>query len=622
MIALHASEFTNRSFRALLAALCFIAASAAVVAAGDGAEAAPPYGAQVSTLASQLGAQVKSIADSNTMSRAKREQWIATAVRVSVVAATAYDNDPGQALAAAIRVVSAAVRAAPGYAEVIVKAASFAPTVTRIAGATGQIRSAAYAAASGRPYRRPAPAAAIAENDLPQAMTDPAESAYPENPRARLESPTYANPNFSADSGLGETPTGRGQSRVNVNQNSAIHTTLDLSVQRNDNVFLTSTNPIITTASNNTTNTVIPKKVADTILSATPGIELSYGQHSLSSGSLALHESIAHYTGHSSPDAHTPSLAGELAYAGDRVKTAISGSYQQSFQQNNADLTAAGKQNNADLTAAGVTKPVRTDALSFGGRMDSDFTGKLGGDLGVDYSSLEYKDSILTGNKVVTIPANLLYKLDSLVSLSTGLSYGRTTPTGTGPTSTDMYYNVGAQGEFTPKLHGNFSIGYRTRRVPVTVPNTDTTKPATTETSKEGSLGFDGKFTYQATDKTSANLSLSQNFGSSALGQSTKTTSYAFQLANTFSSQFSLSASTQYRRTNIGLPVFAPLTDATKQFVSQRVDNGWENSLQATYLFTNWLTMVGNYTFRNNRSNQDTADYDNNVFSLTLGLQY
>jgi predicted porin len=142
-------------------------------------------------------------------------------------------------------------------------------------------------------------------------------------------------------------------------------------------------------------------------------------------------------------------------------------------------------------------------------------------------------------------------------------------------------------------------------------------------------LGFDGAFDYQATDKTSAVLSLSRNFGSSALGQSTKSSQYGLQITSNPTPQFSLSAKATYRLTDNGPAVFAATPAGAA--AAERQDKGWENSLGATYTFTKWLTLVANYTFRNNRSTyaqstnpstQTVPDYNNNVFSLTLGLQY
>ena len=551
----------------------------------------------VSTLAAQLGTQVRIIADSKNMSRSKKEQWISTAVRVSVVAATAYDKDPSQALAIATRLASAAARAAPSYADVIAKAAAFSPTIARIAGASGQIHSATFAAARGQSYRQPAgvPSSDVAES-RPTRTLEPTEqparsSAMPDERRAR-----YAAANDQPDADLATLSTGSRQSQVEMTPNTSAHVTLDSSAQRNDNVFLTSTN-----------------QTKDTVLSVTPGIDVGYGQHTISHGALVVQEAFTQYQAKSAPNAHLASATGNLGYAGEQLKTNLTGAYQQTYQ------------NNADYTTTGQKLLLRTDTLNLSGSVEDQLSAKVAGSVGSNLSRTEYKNSSLVGNRNLVFPLSLYYSIEPNLDLSTGFSYGTTVPTGSGPEAKDLYYNVGARGSFTPKLSGTFSVGTRKRSVAEVLQGTKVVAPA----FDDNLLGFEGAFDYLATEKTNATLSLSRNFGSSALGQSTKGSQYALQITSNPTPQFSLSAKTAYRLTDNGPAVFAATPAGAATAVRQ--DKGWENSLGATYTFTKWLTLVANYTFRNNRStyatstspaNQTVPDYDNNVFSLTLGLQY
>jgi hypothetical protein len=545
----------------------------------------------------QLGTQVKSIADSKNMSRSKKEQWISTAVRVSVVAATAYDKDPSQALATATRLASAAARAAPSYADVIAKAVAFSPTIARIAGASGQIRSVTFAAARGQPYRQPAaaPSSDVAEN-RPTRTVEPTEpptvtNAMPDERQAR-----YAASNDQPDADLAALTTGSRQSQVQMTPNGSAHVTLDSSVQRNDNVYLSNTNP-----------------TKDTVLSVTPGIDVGYGQHTISHGALVVQEAFTHYQANSAPNAHLASAIGNLGYAGEQLKTNLNGAYQQTYQ------------NNADYTSTGQKLLLRTDTLNLSGGVEAPFATKMAGSVGANLSRTEYKNASLVGNRNLVFPLSLYYSMEPKLDLSAGFSYGTTVPTGAGPKAKDLYYNIGARGSFTPKLSGTFSVGTRKRSVDAMLQGTREVAPA----FDDNLLGFDGSFDYQATDKTSAALSLSRNFGSSALGQSTKGSQYALQITSNPTPQLSLSAKAAYRITDNGPAVFvaSPASAAT----AARQDKGWENSLGATYTFTKWLTLVANYTFRNNRSTyaqpinpstQTVPDYNNNVFSLTLGLQY
>lgn len=571
--------------------------------------------ASLPAMKAQLAAQVRSIAASRTMSASKKESYISTAVRVAIVAATAYEGDPAQTLATATALATTASRAAPPYANAIAKAAAYAPSVVRLPGAGAQIRTAALAAAKGRPYRPPSssnsyyaaqrrPAGTRAARQEPQQQDETAAAIEPQPSRAQKRSATaavrpYASQQengYTADSAYYPEPPPRealGPSDVTLTSNSTFRATVDASAQSNDNVFLT-------------TN----EKKRDTMLAVTPGLEYEFGQTSLAKGGLSVHEAFTRYADNSAPSAHLANASGSFSYPGDRVSTALSGSYQQLYQ------------NNADYTVTGERQLLRTDLLNFGGSFEAPLSAKTSGQIGAAYGKTKYKTDTLIGNRSFTIPASLYYQVAPKLDLSSGFTYGSTKPDKDGPDAKDFYYNLGARGAFTSKLTGLFSVGYRRRSVDEFEKQDGTLLPL----SKESLVGFDGSFNYQATEKTSAALSLSRNFGSSALGQSTKTGVYSLQVASHMTPQFVLSLKGAYRSTDYGAASFN--ANPTQAASAARKDNGWENSITASYAFTNWLTMVADYTFRNNRSTyqEDTSlptpDYDNSVISLTVGLQY
>jgi len=130
----------------------------ACAGAGPAAQASPTPEAGA-TAPAILAQEVREIADTSMISRAKKEKRISTAVRVAVVAGTAYRSDPDEIVGIAAELAAAAAGAAPHFADVISKAAAFAPTVARIEGSSGRIRTAAYAGARGAGRRRGAPVA-------------------------------------------------------------------------------------------------------------------------------------------------------------------------------------------------------------------------------------------------------------------------------------------------------------------------------------------------------------------------------------------------------------------------------------------------------------------------------
>lgn len=556
--------------------------------------------------AAQLAAQVRSFAGSRTMSRSKKEQWISNAVRVAVVAATAYQDDPARSLAVGIRLSSAAARAAPEYAESIAKAAAFSPTMTRISGSSGQIRASTLAAARGRSIPQ-VPLVAAEAVDAP-------ESALP-TPRRRppprdLDDPVVEAPATPTEdsfttrgtSAMRSTDRMLGvqsrSSRPSLGSNFAAHVTLDTSATSNDNIYQTPSN-----------------KTHATVLSATPGIQIGFGEHSLAKGTLMARESFTRYSSNTAPNANLANVTGQLSYDGAVVSSSASGSFEQTNQNSPDYVLLPNNEKTKEL--------LRTDSSAASANLRSAITAQMGARAGVDYTRTAYRNEALVGNHSLSFPAAVYYAPDPKLDVFAGVTYGTTTPTGTGPKSRDIYYNIGAAGRFTEKLSGNFSVGYRTREADL-LKNTQTLSE---QQDQEHMLGFNGSFDYKVTEKTTAALRLSRNFNSNAFGQSTRNAGYGLTVRTNLTPQFSASAAIGYNNTQYGAVVFVDQSLANAAAIP-RHDSGWDNSLSLSYAINRWLTTVFSYNFRNNRAEYDSAtslqppDYDNNLFTLTLGMQY
>ncbi|MEJ1972681.1 MAG: outer membrane beta-barrel protein [Lacunisphaera sp.] len=557
-----------------------------------GAAAPPPVGAAERAAAAssntaragQLAADVREFATAPGLSRAKREKRIANAVRTAVVAATAYRSNSADVLGAATELAAAAAHAAPAYVEVIARAAALAPGVARIDGAAGSIRTAAMAGTKGGRAPRVAAGNGRASSSA-KAPRVPRQAAPAEpEPHARENSDFAAAP---TDTGVGsivvpmedEAPlpemTGyRGRHPVK-DAPVAVSLTLDASARRDDNVFLSSTN-----------------EVADTIVSAKPGVGLRWGQKSEMHGSIGYAESFEHFMDGTSPNVALGNGIFEFAFDGAASAGSANASYQELYQSN------------SDLAAQGVNDLIRTDLTAASVSLSANPWAKIGGRLGVNYADTRYRSDGLIGNSQIGVPFDLVFNATPKTDLSLGYVFGTQRPDGGGDSSKDHYFNVGARGQFTAKLAGTFNVGYQTRKVGAH--------------PDEHMLAFNGNFDYELTPRTKMTLGGSRNFNASALGASTKNTSFQLGLTTDLSPQWQLSATASYANNEYGAGVFRPDQVAPQE----RTDHLWSGTFTASYLFTEWFSTSASYLLRDNGSTIPSVEYSDNVLSLTLGLKY
>ena len=546
---------------------------------------APPKG--VATQARELAAQVSEISHSTMISRTKKEKRIATAVRVAVVAATAYKNDPGEIMDIGLELAAAAARAAPPFTEVIANAVSFSPALARIDGAASRIRTETFAAAKAPEIRRSikSPASEYARAAAPtSAATEvvaeqpPASAAEPEMPASRGASePAARNSDIdyasSANLPSSSAPAG---SKAYLGANSSLSVTAEVGARYDDNIFWSKDN-----------------KVADTMYSATPGVEYRFGQNSLAHGGVSYKESFDRYLNNSAPQVDLGTGSADFGYSDSKLTLAGSASYNQ-LDQNNPDILA--QQKHALL---------RSDVFAVGGSAESQLTGKISGRLGVNYSHTDYKISDLISSQQDAVPLNLYYITTPKLDVSTGVTYSEERPDGGGPKSKDLYYNVGLRGSLTPKLSAEFSVGEQTRKV--------------ADYPGQHLLGFDGSFIYELTPKTNAVLALSRGFSVSALGESLVNGSYRLGLTTNLTPQWQVGTSLTYRTVDYGSAVF---TLGSLPELIRRKDDYWEGGFSLTYLYSQRVSASANYSYRGNQSNVPAAVFNDNILGLMLGLRY
>jgi polysaccharide biosynthesis protein VpsM len=353
--------------------------------------------------------------------------------------------------------------------------------------------------------------------------------------------------------------------------------TVELAVRHDDNIFLTDT-----------------EQVSDTIISATPGVEFRFGRDAQIHGSFTYKEAFTRYADQTVANAALGSGRANIGYTGARLVVSGAVSFQQLYQPNR------------DLAGQGQKAVYRSDVLNIQTSAESHFSTKTSVMVGANYSRTEYKTAGLIGSRDIAMPLRFYYKITPKVDLSTGFTYRKVKPQEGGNESRDLDYNIGARGNFTPKLTGEFSVGHTSREVG--------------NNPGENLWSFDGSFGYEITPKTTSSLALSRDFGVGAQGASLQTTSYAVRLSTVPTPQWQFGTGITYRRVAYGPNVFTK-TPAPPPTVA-RNDNYWECSLLATYIHSAWLSTSAEYTLSANRSTLPGPRYSGNVLSLLVGWRY
>ncbi len=554
-------------------------------AASSGNVAAPEGQPDKPTPATALAAEVREIANFRMMSHSKKEKRIANAVRIAVVGATAY-KDPAETLAIAAELAAAAAGAAPPFKDAIVHAVSFTPSVASIDGASGQIQAAVDDAMAKADK---ADQVAAGENPAPPAITEKAAlSAGAENtPRVAAPETVAVSENQSqtapsekapglppaetaatpplVGNGTGAVengPTPWSLPKIDLGENASLHFTADLGARYDSNIFLTKT-----------------ATVSDEIWSETPGAVFQFGQNSLANGSLSYQESFQQYAHKSISAQQLGTGQGNFGYANERLDLKANADYAQSAQ------------NQEGFFIFGQKTVVRRNQLDLDSSGEVHFTEKTSASAGATYSDTHYRTPGLVNNKSYGWPVNLYYSIRPKVDLSAGFTDSEIqTP---GSTQTNRYYNIGARGDFTPKLTGGFSVGYTTSKI--------------ARASSTDLLAFSGNFGYELSPKTNLALTASRNFTAGPQGEQLKITDVSLSASTDFSPQWQGSTAFSYQ--NIGYPAL-------------RTDNYVDVDLSASYIYSKSISVTLSYSLRHNASTVSTAEFLDHALNLDVGLKY
>lgn len=315
----------------------------------------------------------------------------------------------------------------------------------------------------------------------------------------------------------------------------------------------------------------------DLIFDINPGVEITFGKDAQLTGALTIVHAFTNYADNSKLNTNL--------FNGDFITKYDDGKLKLGFNLGFHELN----QNSADIR--GLT---RRDVFTAGGNAEVEVSQLTSVGAGVAFTHENYKRTGYSDKDDLRIPLNLYYKWTPKVDLSAGYSY-RDSQVDIGADATDHYFNVGARGEFTPKLTGRFSIGYTERRLSI---GGDKSLP-----------GLDASLSYELSPKTSLQFGATNDFDTSPQGAQQENFTLNVAATTKISSEWSLNAGLSWREIDYGT----------------RSDDYWEAQLGASYIISSNVRLTGGYVHRDYSAGSAAAsasDFKNNVFSIAANFRY
>lgn len=340
-----------------------------------------------------------------------------------------------------------------------------------------------------------------------------------------------------------------------------------LGVRADDNVFLSSNSE------------------SDLIFDITPGAEITFGKNSQLQGALTLKHMFSNYSDNS--DLNTNLFSGDFVskYDDGKLKLGFNLGFHE-LNQNTVDIRRVGRLTRRDVFSAGANAEVEISQIT-----------SVGG--GIAFRHENYKPRGFTDSDDLTVPLNFYYKWTPKVDLSLGYRY-RDYQVDIGQDSTDHFFNVGARGEFSPKLTGTLAVGVNTRKF-------DGRNPFTGRSGGDDTiLGVDASFSYEVSPKTNLQFGLVNDFGTSPQGQQQENFTISGMISTEVSSEWSVHGGLSYRKIDYGT----------------RTDDYFEGQLGTTFIINANVRIVGAYIYRNYETDVRGFEFKNNVFSVAANFRY
>jgi hypothetical protein len=348
---------------------------------------------------------------------------------------------------------------------------------------------------------------------------------------------------------------------LSIGRNAELLLTGVASVRYDDNIFLDDT-----------------LGESDILYSVMPGHEYGY-DGGLTQVSAVLSDQFLRYVDNSSLDADLLTATLEIVHEGANARLVIRGGYRE-YGQNTLNALSTSQTVRRDITDGTIN-----GELSVGGRT------RLAG--GVSYDRARYPGVGFIGNEALQFPVDIYYALSAKLDLSVGYRY-RTNKFEDGiRDSRDQFFNVGARGQFTPKLNGQVRMGVTQRRF-------DTG-------GDDSQFGASADLIWFFSPKTTYRLTVANDFTNSAIGVS--------------QTQLSVSLDGRFEFNDVW-STGAALTFSSDDYETGRKDDFFVGDFSLVYRLQENISLQGAYIFRKNSSNVATLDFTNNVLSLATSIRY
>jgi hypothetical protein len=319
----------------------------------------------------------------------------------------------------------------------------------------------------------------------------------------------------------------------------------------------------------------------DLIFNIDPGLELVFGRAAQLKGNLTLVESFTNYSDNSSLNSNLFSGDFISNYDDGKLKMELLARFHE-LNQNVFDVRSL-----PGLPGAFV----RRDILTLGGHAEVEVSQVSSVRLALKFEDENFKQPGYTDLQTLEVPLNWFYHWSPKTDLGFGYRF-RETNVDVGQDSTDHFFNVGARGEFTPKLSGHASVGLNARRLQ--------------NGNDETQFGIDAKLRYELSLKTTLTLGATNDFGTGPRGEQEENFVIHLSGRSRISEEWEIDTGVFWRSIDYGT----------------RRDDFWEFQLGVGYIISANVRLVGGYVYRRYGSPVSSLEFKNNVFSLGANFRY
>ncbi|MBI5769854.1 MAG: outer membrane beta-barrel protein [Verrucomicrobia bacterium] len=352
-----------------------------------------------------------------------------------------------------------------------------------------------------------------------------------------------------------------------IGDGAELFATGTLGVRADDNIFLDA------------------KATSDTIFDINPGLTLEFGKNAELKGSLAIIDSFANYSDHSSLNTNLFSADFNANFDDGKTKLSFNAGYHEM------------NQNTVDTALAAGGKLTRRDQFVVGTKGEVEISQITSVAAGVNFDHMNYKVSGYGDTDELKVPVNFYYKWTPKTDISLGYSYSNYQTT-IGQDSNDHFFSVGLRGEVLPLLKGEIAVGVDQRNISGGSSKTDP--------------GLTANLTYEYSPKTTLTFTAGNNHGTSPQGAQQKNFSLGGKVNVAIDSAWSVDGGLNWR--NIAYSRFGAAGPHEDDYV--------EGTVGAGYIVNSWVKIKADYTYRNNSSNTGAGEFTGNVFTLSASLRY